>query len=164
MAGNPKGSLADLIGFLAIMLGLTFIPVAKGIGIVRHGLYDIDRLINRTLVYGVVTAVLAAGYLGLVLALQRLLRVADDSPITVAASTLAVVALFRPVRARVQSFVDRRFNRSRYDAARTIDDFSARLRAETNLDSLSSDLVGVVRTTMQPAHVSLWLSGSGGRP
>ncbi|MGH2790393.1 MAG: hypothetical protein ACRDJ0_05350 [Actinomycetota bacterium] len=159
VAGNPEGSAADLVGFLAIMLGLTFIPIAMGIGMVRHGLYDIDRLINRTLVYGVVTAVLATGYLGIVLALQSLLPVADDSPVTVAASTLAVVALFRPVRGRVQSLVDRRFNRSRYDAARTIESFGARLRRETDLETLTQELLAVTKETMQPAHASLWLNG-----
>ena len=159
VAGSPEGSLADVVGFLAIMVGLTFIPIAMGIGIVRHGLYDIDRLINRTLVYGVVTAVLAAGYLGIVLALQSLLPVADDSPVTVAASTLAVVALFRPVRTRVQSLVDRRFNRSRYDAARTIESFGAHLRRQTDLETLTQELLAVTKETMQPAHASLWLNG-----
>lgn len=162
LAGEPEeGSLADLVGFGAIMLGLTFIPVAMGIGIVRHGLYDIDRLINRTLVYGAVTIVLAAIYLATVLVMQSALPIGEDSPITVAASTLAVVALFRPARKKVQSFVDRRFNRSRNDAARTIEGFGAHVRRHTDLEALTVELLAVTKETMQPAHASLWLKAGG---
>ncbi|MGH2791171.1 MAG: hypothetical protein ACRDJ0_09370, partial [Actinomycetota bacterium] len=146
---------------LAWTFGLAALPVGAGVAILRYRLYDIDRLINRTIVYAAVTVVLATVYFAGVLVVQSVLPVADDSPIVVAATTLMVVALFRPLRARTQSLVDLRFNRRRYDAIRTIDDFSQRLRAETNLDSLSTDLVGVVRSTMQPTHVSLWLRGSG---
>ena len=138
-------------------IAVTSIPITIGIAMLRYKLYDIDRIINRTIVYGGLSAVLALGYVGAVLLLQSALPVSSDSPLIVAASTLGMVALFRPLRNRIQGLVDRKFNRRRFDAVQTIDDFSARLRAETNLDSLSSDLVGVVRDTMQPAHVSLWL-------
>ncbi|MGH2790392.1 MAG: hypothetical protein ACRDJ0_05345 [Actinomycetota bacterium] len=138
-------------------IAVTSIPITIGIAMLRYKLYDIDRIINRTIVYGGLSAVLALGYVGAVLVLQSALPVSSDSPLIVAASTLGMVALFRPLRNRIQGLVDRKFNRRRFDAVQTIDDFSARLRAETNLDSLSVDLVGVVRDTMQPAHVSLWL-------
>jgi len=138
-------------------IAVTSIPITIGIALLRYKLYDIDRIINRTIVYGGLSAVLALGYFGAVLLLQSGLPVSSDSPLIVAASTLGMVALFRPLKNRIQGLVDRKFNRRRFDAVQTIDDFSARLRAETNLDSLSTDLVGVVRDTMQPAHVSLWL-------
>lgn len=142
------------VAFLSFVL----IPVAVGMAILRHRLYDIDRIINKTLVYGVVTAVLALGYAGAVLGLQALLPgLARDSAPAVAASTLAMVALFRPLRGRVQGFVDRRFYRRRYNAARTIEAFGSRLRQETDLDSLRTELLGLVTQTMQPASVSLWL-------
>jgi hypothetical protein len=134
------------------------IPLAVGVAILRHRLYDIDRIINRTLVYGVVTAVLALGYTGAVLGLQALLpALARDSAPAVAVSTLAMVGLFRPVRNRVQGFVDRRFFRRRYDATRTVEAFGSRLRQETDLESLRSELLGLVEQTMQPASLSLWL-------
>ncbi len=133
------------------------LPVAMAIAILRYRLYDIDRLINRTLVYGVVTVLLALGYAGGVLLAQAVLPVPNDSPAVVAITTLAVVALFRPLRNRVQGFVDRRFYRRRYDAARTIESFGSRLRQETDLDSLRGELLGLVKDTMQPAHASLWL-------
>ncbi|MGH2703058.1 MAG: hypothetical protein ACRDJ2_14955, partial [Actinomycetota bacterium] len=113
---------------------------------------------NRTIVYGTVTALLVGGYLAAVLLLQAVLPVADDSPVVVAASTLAVVALFRPLRKRVQATVDRRFYRSRYDAVRTVDTFGARLRRQIDLEALSEELIGVTRETMQPTHASLWLA------
>lgn len=150
-----------VVDSLAWTLGLAALPVGAGVAILRYRLYDIDRLINRTIVYGAVTLVLAAVYFAGVLTVQSVLPVADDSPVVVAVTTLLLVAVFRPLRARVQAFVDLRFNRRRYDAIRTIDDFSARLRAETNLDSLSTDLVAVARSTMQPAHISLWLRAPG---
>jgi hypothetical protein len=136
------------------------IPLAMAIAILRYRLYEIDRIINRALVYGGVSLVLAGIYWVSVLVLQSVLPVAESSPLVIAASTLAIVALFRPLRTWVQSFVDRRFYRTRYDADRTVADFGARLRQEIDLDELNADLVGVVHRTMQPATVSLWLRSS----
>ncbi|MGH2749691.1 MAG: hypothetical protein ACRDK3_02265 [Actinomycetota bacterium] len=124
----------------------------------RYRLYDIDRIISRTLTYGLLSTILAGAYLLGVLALQSVLPVDDDSPLIVAASTLAVVAGFGPLRTRLQTLVDKRFNRSRYDADRTIAEFSGRLRSEVELNSLINDLVGVVDVTLQPSHLSLWLA------
>lgn len=159
IVGESDETVNLLNGLFSI--AVTSIPITIGIAMLRYKLYDIDRIINRTIVYGGLSAVLALGYIGAVLLLQGALPVSNDSPVTVAASTLGMVALFRPLRNRIQGVVDRRFNRRRFDAIQTIDDFSARLRAETNLDSLSTDLVAVVRSTMQPAHVSLWLKVPG---
>lgn len=139
-------------------LTVTSIPVTIGIAMLRYRLYDIDRLISRTLAYGAVTAILAAGYLLGVLALQSVLPVGDDSPAIVAVTTLAVVVAFGPLRARTQAVVDRRFNRTRYDAQHTIDEFSTGLRSETDLDRLRSQLARTVEQAMHPAHVSVWLS------
>jgi len=135
------------------------IPVAIGIAILRYRLYDIDLLINRTLVYGSLTATLVAIYFGGIVVLQRVFvaLTGERSTLAVVASTLAIAALFNPLRRRVQGFVDRRSYRSKYDAAKTLEALSAKVRDETNLAALSDDLVGVVRETMQPAHVSLWL-------
>jgi hypothetical protein len=145
-------------GQVLTVASLTTMPVAIGLAITRYRLYEIDIIINRALVYGATTAGIAiAFFVGIVL-LQALLRpLTSGSEVAVAISTLASVALFQPLRARVQSTVDRRFYRSRYDAARTLDDFSARLRDEVDLDAVRADLVAAVRDTVQPAHASLWL-------
>ena len=134
------------------------IPASMAIAILRYRLYEIDRLVNRAVVYGLATAGLAALYFGIVLALQQIFGgLARGNDLAIAGSTLAVAALFRPARARVQAFVDRRFYRSRYDAEKILVAFSARLRDEIDLDALGSELRTVVLQTMQPAHVSLWI-------
>ena len=147
------------VSILIMSVALLGLPIFTGIGILRYRLYDIDLVINRTLVYGALTIMLATVYFGGVVGLQRLLSpiVGDSNQLATVASTLAIAALFNPLRHRVQAFVDRRFYRGKYDAARTLGAFSSRLRDETDLASLSNELVSVVDETMQPAHVSLWL-------
>jgi len=154
---DPNSPIYTLIFDFAIML----LPLSIGISILRNQLYDIDRLINRTLVYGILTILLALVYFGLVFGLQALVHLftgqISQSPIVVVASTLAIFVLFQPLRHRIQRIIDRRFYRSKYDAATIIANFSSTLRQEVDLHTLSEQLVAVIQETMQPAHVSLWL-------
>jgi hypothetical protein len=136
-------------------LCLVLLPLAIGAAILRYRLYDLDRIISRTLAWGLLTVLLGGGYAGIVLGLGRL--VGRDSSLVVAAATLAVAAVFQPARRRVQQVVDRRFNRRRYDAARTVEAFAVRLREQVDLDALTGELLAVVDQTMQPTQVSLWL-------
>jgi hypothetical protein len=146
------------LGYSITLGGLVAIPIGIGIAMLRYRLYDIDRIISRSLTYGLVTIALGAAYAGLVLGGQALFSAfAGGSNLAIAVSTLVVAALFLPVRARVQGFVDRRFYRSRYDTRRTLDAFGSRLREHVELERLRAELQDVVRETMQPAHVSLWL-------
>jgi hypothetical protein len=147
------------IGFALTMVGVVGLPIAIAIAVLRYRLYNIDRIINRTLVYGSLTAMLVALYFGGIVVLQRIfvLLTGEQSTIAVVASTLLIAALFNPLRRRLQSFIDRRFYRRQYDARKTLEAFSTTLRDETDLEALSEDLVGVVKETMQPAHASLWL-------
>jgi hypothetical protein len=157
----PGGLLASLLANTAYFVLLLFLPISIAIAILRYRLYEIDTLINRTLVYGSLTAMLALVYFGGVAATQAVFRAltgqAEQPQLAIVVSTLAIAALFNPLRRRIQSFIDRRFYRSKYDAAKTLEAFSVKLRDETDLDALSDDLVGVVKVTMQPAHASLWL-------
>lgn len=148
----------DLIEYAAL-LSFTLVPIAMGFAMLRYRLYDIDILINRTLVYGTLTISLASVYFGVVVTLQYVLDTltGEKSQLAVVASTLAIAALFNPLRRRVQALVDRRFYRRKYDAAKTLEAFSARLRNETDLKELSGDLVSVVNEAMRPEHISLWL-------
>jgi hypothetical protein len=155
----PRGLLASLGGTTVLFLLVLFIPVSIAIAVLRYHLYDIDILINRTLVYGSLTATLVTLYFGVIVVLQRIfvLLTGRQSTLAVVASTLVIAALFTPLRRRIQYLIDRSFYRRKYDAVKTLEAFSAKLRNDTDLAALSEDLVGVVRETMQPAHVSLWL-------
>ena len=147
------------ISFVPFIVGVMSIPIAMGVAILRYRLYEIDTLINRTLVYGSLTATLIALYFGGIVVMQRLfvLLTGEQSTLAVVASTLLIAALFTPLRRRIQSLIDRSFYRRKYDARKTLEGFSMKLRDETDLEALRGDLVRVVRETMQPAHVSLWL-------
>jgi hypothetical protein len=150
----------DLIEYAAL-LSITSVPITIGFAVLKYRLYDIDLIINRTLVYGSLTAILAGVYFGGVTATQALFRdlagQQELPQLVVVVSTLLIAALFTPLRRRIQSFIDRRFYRAKYDARKILEAFSVRLRDETDLEALNEDLVEVVRETMQPAHVSLWL-------
>jgi hypothetical protein len=137
---------------------MMFPSVGAGIGILKYRLYDIDVVINRTLVYGLLTGILVLTYLAIVFTLQHVLSdVTEESDLAVAASTLAVAGLFRPLRARLQDFIDRRFYRTKYDATEAVRDFSSRLRDQLDLDSLARELAAAVTATVQPSHLSVWI-------
>ena len=156
----PLSDFVPLPSFSNILFDsiVAFLPISTGIAILKYRLYDIDRIINRTLVYGALTGLLGLAYAGIVVLLQGIFSpITEDQSYAVVGSTLAVAALFRPARGRIQGFIDRSFYRGRYDATRTLESFSERLQDEIDLDALSGELVGVVNTTMRPTHVSLWL-------
>ena len=153
--GSTSNNLQNAMGSGAVAL----VPVAIGVAVLKYRLYDIDRIISRTLAYAIVTGLLAGIYAGLVLLATQVLRF--SSPVAVAASTLVAAALFTPVRRRVQHGVDRRFNRARYDADTTVDAFAARLKDAVDLDTVRDDLAGVVHTALQPTHISVWTSRRG---
>jgi hypothetical protein len=150
--GSAANNLQNALGSGAVAL----VPVAIGVAVLRYRLYDIDRVISRTLAYAIVTGLLAGIYAGLVLLATQVLRF--SSPVAVAAATLTAAALFSPVRRRVQRRVDRRFNRARYDAEATVAAFAARLKDAVDLDTVRDDLAQVVHAALQPAHVSVWTS------
>ncbi len=157
-AGSPL-PWWTLVSSAGWWVALTIVPLSLSIGVLRYRLYDIDVLINLTLVYGSLTATLVALYFGGIVVLQRVFVIltGQQSTLAVVASTLAIAALFVPLRRRIQSLIDRRFYRRKYDARKTLEAFSAKLREETDLGALNSELVGVVRETKQPAHVFVWL-------
>jgi hypothetical protein len=158
---QPNSSNAWELGLLLALPFFLSVPVAAGVAILRYRLYEIDRIINRTLVYGLLTAILGLCYAAGSLLFALVAGAGADPPSwLVAAATLAAAAVFRPVRGRIQAAVDRRFNRRRYHAAKTIEAFSGRLRDEVDLDTLSAELVAVVDQTMEPTHVSCWLRPS----
>jgi hypothetical protein len=160
---DQSGPLVQMVGTTFIEGFILLIPLSIGVAIVRSGLYEIDVIINRTLVYGSLTAMLVALYFGGVATTQAILQALTGKgqlpQLSIVVSTLAIAALFNPLRRWVQNFIDRSFYRRKYDAAKTLETFSARLRDETDLDSLDTELLSVVRDTMQPEHVSLWLQG-----
>ena len=156
-SSNSSSNGPTLLGVLGILVwtGVTALPVSIGVGILKYRLYEIDRIISRTLAYAIVTGLLVGVYAGLVLLATEVLRF--SSPVAVAASTLVAAALFNPVRRQVQHAVDRRFNRARYDAERMVKTFAARLQDAVDPDAVRADLTGVVHTALEPTHVSVWL-------
>jgi hypothetical protein len=162
VAMTALGYTSELAGDVSVSLLVAPVPLAMGLAILKHRLYDIDRVINRTLVYGLLTATLGLAYAGAVLILGQVFGgVTQDPPSwAVAGATLAVAALFRPARRRIQAVVDRRFNRRKYNAAKTIEAFSTRLRDEIDLDTLSAELLAVAHQTVQPTMAALWLRSS----
>ena len=157
---SPGRERAAAVSQILVTIGIALLPMTIGVAILRYRLYEIDVLINRAIVYVLLTVALAAAYIGLVFGFQALLSpFTAESDLAIAASTLGVAALFRPVRSRVQDFIDRRFYRRKFDAERTVADFSIRLRNEVELGAVTSQLTAVVAETMQPVHVSLWLRG-----
>jgi hypothetical protein len=153
-----SGETISALEEIVLFLGFLALPLGMGAAILRYRLYDIDLIINRTLVYGSLTAVLGLIYFGLVVIFQRAMQpLTAQSDLAVAISTLLVAALFRPARRRIQSFIDRRFYRAKYDASKTLEAFAARQREVVNLDALQGELLGVVSQTMQPVHASVWL-------
>jgi hypothetical protein len=159
LRGVVDREVPDFAFFIVFLVVLSAMPVAMGVAILRYRLYDIDLVINRTLVYLTLTVSLVLVYVGGVFSLQYAFRAltGSDSQLAIVASTLVIAALFGPLRRGIQSFIDRRFYRRKYDAAKTLEAFNATLRDETDLERLGGDLVGVVRETMQPEHASLWL-------
>jgi len=151
--------LTALLGTPIPLFGLAALPVGIGVGILKYRLYDIDRIISRTLAYAIVTGLLVGVYAGLVLLVTHVLTV--KTPVAVAAATLAAAALFNPVRRRVQRMVDRRFNRSRYDADLTVAAFAGRLKDAVDLDAMQADLAIVVQKALEPAHLSVWMNERG---
>lgn len=152
------GDQSDAVATIFVIVAILSLPTSIAMAVTRHRLYDIDLVINRTLVYGALSAILGGTYLAIVVVLQQILApLTAQSDLAIAASTLAVAALFGPIRGKVQSFIDRRFYRHKYDAAETVGAFSSQLRDQVDLDSLRRELVSVVGSTMQPAHASLWL-------
>jgi hypothetical protein len=169
LAGTAEQRAPELAELVIFPVSISLIPIAIGVAVLKYRLYDIDRVINRALVYGLLTVLLGAVYIAGVFGLGQLLNpVTGESALAVAASTLAVAALFQPARRRIQAVVDRRFNRRRYDAAKTIEAFSTRLREQVDLDTLATELLAIVDQTTAPTRVSLWLRpsapGSSGTP
>jgi hypothetical protein len=158
---GQAGSIYQLVTTPAYIVVVLIIPICSGLAILRYRLYDIDLLINRTLVYGTLTVVLALVYVGLVIGLQALVHLftgqLGQAPVVIVVSTLAIAAHFQRLRQRIQAIIDRRFYRRKYDAAKTLAAFSATLRQEVDLDQLREQLLAVVQETMQPSHVSLWV-------
>jgi hypothetical protein len=154
--GAVNGWLGTLLWSFLVCTPVAGVPLACAVAVLKYRLYEIDRIISRTLAYAIITGLLAGIYAGLVLLTTQVFRV--HTPVAVAASTLAAAALFDPVRRRVQKAVDRRFNRARYDADQTVAAFAARLKDAVDLDSVRDDLAGVVHQALEPAHVSLWIS------